>query len=197
MNYLKIYNNLVSYRLQTPPNKNYEEHHIYPKSLFPELKNEKSNIVRLTYKEHYIAHHLLYRYYKFINDKNAMIKMGFAWFRMCKNYDGLHVSLLQYEKVKKINKLASSLRSKNLWSCETYKNKMMVHLLNVSDETKKKMSEKRKGRTPSKDKHWKLSDETKKKMSSNIWIHNNYIETRCSPEKIPKGFTKGRLKKNE
>lgn len=101
MNYLKIYNNLVSYRLQTPPNKNYEEHHIYPKSLFPELKNEKSNIVRLTYKEHYIAHHLLYRYYKFINDKNAMIKMGFAWFRMCKNYDGLHVSLLQYEKVKK------------------------------------------------------------------------------------------------
>lgn len=37
----------------------------------------------------------------------------------------------------------------------------------------------------------------RKKMSSNIWIHNNYIETRCSPEKIPKGFTKGRLKKNE
>lgn len=41
----------------------YELHHIKPKSLFPELKNDKNNLVLLTAKEHYICHLLLEKIY--------------------------------------------------------------------------------------------------------------------------------------
>jgi hypothetical protein len=36
-----------------------ETHHILPISLFPKLKKEKSNMIKLPYKAHYIAHWLL------------------------------------------------------------------------------------------------------------------------------------------
>lgn len=37
----------------------FEEHHIFPRSLFPEYKRNKHNLVLLTAREHYIAHKLL------------------------------------------------------------------------------------------------------------------------------------------
>lgn len=57
MNYEKIYYNLI----EKAKNKNiegyFEKHHIIPKSLGG--SNDKSNIVKLTPREHYIAHRLL------------------------------------------------------------------------------------------------------------------------------------------
>lgn len=100
MNYLKVYNALIEKRKLNPPKENYEKHHIKPKSLFPELAKDKNNLVKLTYREHYLAHHLLYRYYKSIGDKNATSKMALAWFKMCYRNDGLKVSLSQLEKAK-------------------------------------------------------------------------------------------------
>lgn len=41
----------------------YEYHHIFPKSLFPELENEPSNIILLTGREHYLAHWMLAKIY--------------------------------------------------------------------------------------------------------------------------------------
>lgn len=38
-----------------------ERHHILPRSIFPEFEFEESNIIKLTAKEHYIAHLLLYK----------------------------------------------------------------------------------------------------------------------------------------
>lgn len=38
-----------------------ERHHILPKSLFPELRNEKWNIVRLSAKDHFLAHYYLFK----------------------------------------------------------------------------------------------------------------------------------------
>ena len=40
-----------------------EKHHIKPRSLFPDLINDKENIVKLTYREHYICHWLLTKIY--------------------------------------------------------------------------------------------------------------------------------------
>ena len=40
--------------------KYYELHHILPKSLFPNWKRRKTNLVLLTAKEHYFVHELLY-----------------------------------------------------------------------------------------------------------------------------------------
>ena len=47
-----------------PKNRNLgysEQHHILPRSIFPEFEFDPDNLILLTAKEHYIAHHLLYR----------------------------------------------------------------------------------------------------------------------------------------
>lgn len=41
----------------------YEKHHIFPKSLFPEWKTKKNNIILLTKDEHLLAHKLLVKIY--------------------------------------------------------------------------------------------------------------------------------------
>ena len=40
-----------------------ELHHILPKSMFPKWKKRKSNIVKLSYEDHFKAHYLLYKIY--------------------------------------------------------------------------------------------------------------------------------------
>ena len=64
MNYQKIYNNLINNRSIRPLliDEYYENHHIIPKCLGG--SNDKQNLIKLTYREHYIAHLLLSRIYK-------------------------------------------------------------------------------------------------------------------------------------
>lgn len=64
MNYEKIYNALVDKaRKENTDNVGYfEKHHIIPKSLGG--TNDASNLVKLTARQHYIAHLLLYKIYK-------------------------------------------------------------------------------------------------------------------------------------
>lgn len=64
MNYKKIYDQLISNRLLNPLSKaEYGEiHHIIPISLGG--PDDESNIVRLTAKEHYVAHHLLWKHHR-------------------------------------------------------------------------------------------------------------------------------------
>lgn len=83
MNYEKIYYDFCSSR-QVLSRKKYEgeyfeEHHIKPKSLFPELKNDKSNLVLLTPREHYLAHLLLIRF----TEGDAKFRMICAFCRFC------------------------------------------------------------------------------------------------------------------
>ena len=67
MNYEKIYNSLIQKRLTNKIDRSVcycEFHHIKPRSIYPELENEQSNIVALTAREHFIAHRLLAKWYK-------------------------------------------------------------------------------------------------------------------------------------
>jgi len=57
--YFSWYKNLVSQFLECPPESNYEEHHILPKSMGG--SNDKSNLVKLPVRHHYIAHLLLWK----------------------------------------------------------------------------------------------------------------------------------------
>ena len=64
MNYEKIYNALIE-KAKTSPcveGQYVEKHHIIPKSLGG--SNDSSNLVKLTARQHYIAHLLLYKIYK-------------------------------------------------------------------------------------------------------------------------------------
>ena len=64
MDYLKHYNNLVTTRKETRnliKENGYEIHHIIAKCMGG--SNDNSNLVKLTYREHYIAHWLLIKIY--------------------------------------------------------------------------------------------------------------------------------------
>ena len=79
MNYLKVYFKLMQkaeIRGLVPQDQYSENHHVFPVSIFG--KNDV--LVNLTYKEHVVAHHLLYKhYYKVLGPKHEYTKkMGIA-----------------------------------------------------------------------------------------------------------------------
>ena len=75
MNYQKIYDALVNHRLNHPAKLEFdytENHHIIPRAC--NGSNNKSNIVCLTIREHYIAHLLLAFIYKGTIYESRMLK---------------------------------------------------------------------------------------------------------------------------
>lgn len=74
MNYNKLYSRFIESKRSRPLVKEsgYDLHHIQPKSLGG--KDNKTNLVKLTYREHYIAHRILVKMYK---GKDKM-KMSFS-----------------------------------------------------------------------------------------------------------------------
>ena len=75
MNYEKIYNSLIQKRLINKINRSIcycEQHHIKPRSIYPELEFEQSNIIALTLREHFFAHLLLQQIYKIKYGKTSI-----------------------------------------------------------------------------------------------------------------------------
>ena len=68
----------------------YELHHILPKSLFPNWRQRKANLVLLTAKEHYFVHELLYKIY-------PTVEMVSAWFRLSTD-KRRKVTMREYER---------------------------------------------------------------------------------------------------
>lgn len=220
MNYLNVYKSLIEKRQKYEVFECFERHHILPKSLFPEYEKCKSNIVKLTYREHYVAHHLLFNIYKKADDKIGMHKMANAWMRMCINTDGKHVSQHEFEKAR----LAAVNANKNFRHSEASKKLISIHNANrggLSDEHKAKIGEANKGKKHSKTQNeehskymkeyykthdvWnkciRISDESKKKNSEahlgKMIINNGIINKSIFKwEQIPDGFKKGRIKIN-
>ena len=64
MDYKKLYDNLIKTRFDRPLELNgyYEKHHIIPKCLGG--LNDSNNLIKLTYREHFLAHWLLCKIHK-------------------------------------------------------------------------------------------------------------------------------------
>lgn len=102
MNYTKIYNNIIEkakLRQIVNPLTSYKEtHHIVPKSVGG--KDDKSNLVELTLKEHFLCHKLLIQIYK--NNKSLI----YALWMMAntrnsgKNYNKYNISAKEYEQLR-------------------------------------------------------------------------------------------------
>ncbi|HPR91746.1 MAG TPA: NUMOD3 domain-containing DNA-binding protein [Candidatus Dojkabacteria bacterium] len=108
----------------------YELHHIIPKSLGGE--DTDNNIIKLTYREHYIAHLILW--------KCGYQKMAYAFWRMNnnnKNY-GARLSSRQYEQLREDRSRTLSEGQKGELNHQYGKHH--------SEEWKRKVSEKLKGR---------------------------------------------------
>lgn len=183
MTYSAVYCALISKRLQTqlPDDEYGEVHHIIPKS--EGGTNDKDNLVRLSAKEHYIAHLLLAKIY---NDS----KMWCALFQMsnCKeNGERNYIISSRNYQMAKIN------FSKHVSSWARYKRtdetreKIRRYALNMSDEHRANLSRAATGR--------KLDEKTKEKLRLKaIGLHwfNNGIKTIRARE-CPEGFVAGRI----
>ena len=73
----------------------FEEHHIIPKCL--NGTDDEDNLVLLTAKEHYVAHHLLHKIYK--NNKSLFL----AYHYMCFTKNEKNITATEYENLRKLN----------------------------------------------------------------------------------------------
>lgn len=156
MNCLKQYVLLMKKRLADPPDESVysEKHHIFPVSIY----GKNNLVVRLTLREHIIAHYLLFkgllkRYGKY--DKRT-IKMHCALRYFCSS-NRRNQENISYKKVQKLLKTLS-------------KRGEIKH----SEETKQKISESNKGKCKGK-RPWNknktlppLSEEHKEKISAGL-----------------------------
>lgn len=91
MNYKKLYDKLMEFRLNNPPQNVYTEtHHITPVCMGG--SDGQDNLVRLTAREHYLAHAFLFKHYK-------TSKLAHAWFSMlrCDKNQKRYYTARQYE----------------------------------------------------------------------------------------------------
>lgn len=101
--YFKIYKSLIDKCRNRSSIKFYtERHRVIPKSLGG--SNDETNLVNLTYREHYIAHLLLT---KFILDEDSKYKMlkalkYFIFQGSKRTKEGINFNSKKYEKIKKI-----------------------------------------------------------------------------------------------
>lgn len=142
MNYLRIYKNLINLAKNRViiETELYEKHHIISKCIFNDnyskiifndyykiilSKNSKKNIVKLTLREHYIAHLLLVRIFE--NDKNCYIKLLYAanfLTNRTKNNREYEWQKKEYIEQLKISMIGKPSRAKGKkWSDESKKNK--------------------------------------------------------------------------
>lgn len=156
----------------------FEEHHIIPKSLGG--GNTIDNLVLLTAKEHFVAHHLLT---KMCIDCIHRKKMIFA-FRMLhlKQNENKYFTSRTYQIIKlqiDMKKDNNPFYGKN--HTEEAKSKMSLERKKrvISDETRRKMSESRKGKIQ--------SDETKRKKAERM---KGFKHSNESKEKMSKSYNR-------
>ena len=121
MNYLKIYNNIIEKRKYEIPQGYSEKHHIIPRSLGGSGK--KSNLIKLTAREHFICHLLLTRIY---NSGKNHSKVCLAFYWMC-NVRKIKLNSRLYQKLKinhKLNAKIMGLKNKGIKRTEEFKKRI-------------------------------------------------------------------------
>jgi hypothetical protein len=187
MNYEKLYNNIILRAKNRPDTVGYFEiHHILPRCLGG--NNSKENLVRLTAKEHFLCHYLLYKmqapatpaYYKMIYAFKMMKAQqpGTDRYFNARLYESARTVFAEAMSAARIGKTHSEETKQKLRAAATgktqseeMKQKMSVYWTDrpQSEETKRKRSKALTGRTLSEGAKQKLrdrivSEETKQKL---------------------------------
>lgn len=170
MDYTKLYNSIISNRQINPLNKvkgQYSEvHHIVPRCLGG--SDNKSNLIRLTAREHFIAHRILSKWYP----DNLELALAVLLMMEKKGKRGrkFKVSSKEYERLKKLASQATSDRFRKLWKDPVFRGMMSGENASFygkkhSDKTKQFLSECKRGENnPNFGKTF--SDEYKQKLSA-------------------------------
>lgn len=183
MNYEKIYTDLMEFaRITNIEDGVYEKHHILPKSLGG--SNKKDNLVKLSLRQHYVAHKLLV---KFLTGR-AKWKMYCALKMFFLGAHAEYITSRDYEIIKKNHRIACSMLLKNKF---------------VSAETKRKQSIAQKLRYAETPSHWNGRHhkiETKEKLRMCNLGENNPQYNICRTDEIKKQISntmKGSKKSKE
>lgn len=146
--YLKRYLAFVL-NCTSKPNNYTEKHHILPKSLFPEYKTDLKNLVKLTSRQHFVAHWILSKVFIKYKQKCSMLK---AFSRMTSinkdNSDRLTVPSRLFELAKIANSTAMKLLNPMyniLVAARTKESLKLFYKSPKGIELRKKQSESRKG----------------------------------------------------
>ena len=201
MDYKKIYDKIIERSLNRSIEGYYERHHIIPKCVGG--KNIKSNVVKLTAREHFICHWLLHNMFP----NNVKLSRAFTMMCLVKSDNQSRYTpssrIIEYAKLEK-SRTSSGENNPKHWkgkkggpiSGENHpmkkypelrkqiSNKLKGHL--VSEETRKKISDKNKNKSPwNKDKKLlPLSESHKKKISMGNIGKNKRPKTNDEKEKI-------------
>jgi hypothetical protein len=148
MNWQKIYDQLIDNAKSRGAVDGYcEKHHIIPKSMGG--SNDKTNLVNLTAREHFLAHFLL-----------GKIHGGSQWHAIDRMRGGMmNINSRLYEIAKKeISKVASERFKGKARTIEVRKKISAGHIgVAISEEAKKKISASLKGRKFSKEAGYRSS----------------------------------------
>lgn len=175
MNYDKIYNNLIDKARNRTIKGYYEEHHIIPKCMGG--KDSKDNLIKLTGREHFIAHRLLTKIYP-LNDSlifalHMMLVSNDLQERPSRNYEKLKIlhaeAMSRLHKGKKLSdkqkkEVSKRFKGKPTWNKGLPKEKNPRTGTNLSEATKQKIAKKAKG-GPSKLLGVKKTEEHKRNSS--------------------------------
>ena len=187
MNYLKTYCSLIRKAENRDCPEGYVEgHHIFPKSIY----GENNRIVKLTAREHYIAHALLEKIFiKRYGEKDyRSIKMIHAFYCMNtanrKNYYNSFLYESSRDKLSDIMKKRKPVQNIGKWNIGKVR----------SEETKEKIRQKRLQQVFTEEMYQK----SRKTIKSLIWLHHPMTKKNCRvlPEKVEEklndGFVLGR-----
>lgn len=130
--YMQTYDNIVlKGKLRKYTREYTEMHHIKMKSLGG--TNKKSNLVRLTAREHYICHILLYKHYCKVGTEKEILKSALAVSFFNKNNNSLHPRSKvgkfiskEYESVKKT--ISDNMKTNNPSTMSKNKGKTLVEI---------------------------------------------------------------------
>lgn len=194
MDYLKIYRDLIVKRLKEPSQEKYTQvHHIIPRSIDPSKTKDKKNLVKLSAREHFIAHALLVRITQKSNNKENYYKMLYAFKTMSQFKNGqrdfINSHLFQQLKHRLLDiKGRIWIHNKNtdenkVILIEQYEN--LDHQIWLKGRSQYYLTKKHKRYNPSKGKICIYNEELKK----NKFIYEN--------QPIPEGWRVGRVKSND
>lgn len=168
MNYRKVYNNLIANAKAQHIDGYYETHHIVPKA--EGGSDDKANLVKLTARQHYIAHLLLAKIYDDVKMHQAVLMMQRK--SKCHNRKFRFNSRL-YEAIRK--EYSKKISGENHWN---YGKPAWNKGIPLSDEQKEKIRKALTGRHLQESTKEKLrskthTDEWKAKMSEKMSGKNN------------------------
>lgn len=187
MSYIGRYERFIEALKHQPIVAGMEVHHIVPKSMGG--SNDKSNLISLTPRQHYIAHWMLWKAY------GGKMAQAFFFFN---NYHGKRISSKAYEQ----------LRSESLAGISGANH--YLYGKKIPAESRLKMSEKRREYMAKPEARENLRKHRAnqvipkeayarqaKVMSSLVWLNDGVRSYRIKPEyvnqKLQEGLVKGRL----